>query len=179
MEYKQNGMKLWQLINRIIGKENNKQNTIESLKIDNIIKYDSESITKSLNEYFSTVGENLARQQTSKIPELEAYLKSLNQHHTSMFLHPTTTNEILTLIKNLPNKRSSGYDNISNLLLKSLATQISVPLEIIFNKSIEEGIFPTYMKKADIVPLYKQECLNYNPIKAPRKDNVQKSLPIP
>ena len=45
MEYKQNGRKLWQLINRIIGKENNKQNTIESLKIDNMIKYDSESIT--------------------------------------------------------------------------------------------------------------------------------------
>ena len=42
MEYKQNGRKLWQLINRIIGKENNKQNTIESLKIDNMIKYDSE-----------------------------------------------------------------------------------------------------------------------------------------
>ena len=124
------------------------------------------------------MGENLARQQTSKTQELEAYLKSLNQHHTSMFLHPTT-NEILTLIKNLPNKRSSGYDNISNLLLKSLATQISVPLEIIFNKSIEEGIFPTNMKKADIVPLYKQECSNYNPIKAPRKDNVQKTLPIP
>ena len=114
------------------------------------------------------MGENLARQQISKTPELESYLKSLNQYHTSMFLHPTTTNEILSLIKNLPNKRSSGYDNISNLLLKSLATQISVPLEIIFNKSIEEGIFPTNMKKADIVPLYKskdkQECSNYRPI---------------
>ena len=44
-EYRQNGRKLWQLINRIIGKENNKHNTIESLKVDNLIKYDSESIT--------------------------------------------------------------------------------------------------------------------------------------
>ena len=168
MEYKQNGRKLWQLINRIIGKENNKKNTIESLKIDNMIIYDSESITNSFNKYFSTVGESLARQQTSKTPELEAYLKSLNQHHTSMFLHPTTTNEILALIKNLPNKRSSSYDNTSNLLLKSLATQISVPLEIILNKLIEQGIFLTNMKKADIVPLYKskdkQECSNYRPI---------------
>ena len=31
-EYRQNGRKLWQLINRIIGRENNKHNTIESLK---------------------------------------------------------------------------------------------------------------------------------------------------
>ena len=167
-EYRQNGRKLWQLINRIIGKENNKQNTIESLKIDNMIKYDSESITNSFNEYFSTVGESLAKQQNCKAPELEGYLKSQNQHHTSMFLHPTTTNKILALIKNLPNKRSSRYDNISNLLSKTLSTQISVQLEIIFNKSIEEGTFRTNMKKADIVPLYKskdkQECLNYRPI---------------
>ena len=63
-EYKQNARKLWQLINRTIGKENNKQNTTESLKIDNMIKYDSESITNSFNEYFSIVGENLAKQQT-------------------------------------------------------------------------------------------------------------------
>ena len=101
-------------------------------------------------------------------PELREYLKGLKQQESSMFLHPTTQQEILTLINNLPNKTSSGYDNISNNLLKSISTQIIVPLEIIFNKSIEEGMFPSNMKKADIVPLYKskdkQECSNYRPI---------------
>ena len=63
-EYRQNGRKLWQLINRIIGRENNKHNTIESLKVDNFIKYDSESITNSFNKFFSTVGESLTKQQT-------------------------------------------------------------------------------------------------------------------
>ena len=85
-----------------------------------------------------------------------------------MFLNPTSITQILTLIRKLPNKGSSGYDNISNLLLKSLADQIAVPLEIIFNKSLEEGLFPKKMKLADIVPLYKnkdkQECSNYRPI---------------
>ena len=46
--------------------------------------------------------------------------------------------------------------------------RLTVPLEIIFNKSIEVGIFPENMKKADIAPLYKskdkQECSNYRPI---------------
>ena len=167
-EYRQNRRKLWQLITRIIGRENNKHNTIESLKVDNLIKYDIESITNSFNEFFSTVGESLVKQQTCSPPELKKYLRSLNQYESSMFLPPTTTNEILALIKKLPNKRSSGYDNISNLLLKSLSAHITVPLEIIFNKSIEEGVFPVNMKKADIVPLYKskdkQECSNYRPI---------------
>ena len=102
-EYRQNGRKLWQLINRIIGRENNKHNTIESLKVDNLIKYNSESITNSFNEFFSTVGESLAKQQICNPPELENYLRSLKQYESSMFLPPTTTNEILALIKNLPN----------------------------------------------------------------------------
>ena len=161
-EYRQNGRKLWQLINRIIGKENNKQNSIESLKIDNLIKYDSESITNSFNDYFSNVGECLAKQQACNGLGLSNYLKGLHQYDASMFLYPTSRIEIQAVIKYLPNKGSSGYDNISNLLLKSLSDQISNPLEIIFNKSLEEGLFPTNMKKADIVPLYKskdkQEC---------------------
>ena len=41
VEYKQNGYKLWQLINRIIGKEPNKMNVIESLKVDFLARYDS------------------------------------------------------------------------------------------------------------------------------------------
>ena len=166
--YRQNSRKLWQLINRIVGKENNKHNTIESLKVDNLIKYDSESITNSFNDFFSTVGKTLANQQDCSPLECNNYLRDLKQHKSSMFLIPTTTNEILTLIQNLPNKTSSGYDNISNLLLKAIATQITAPLEIIFNKSIEEGIFPENMKKADVVPLHKnkdkQECSNYRSI---------------
>ena len=31
------------------------------MKVDNLIKYDSESITNSFNEFFSTVGESLAK----------------------------------------------------------------------------------------------------------------------
>ena len=158
-EFRQNGKKLWQLINRIIGKENNKLNTIESLKVENITKYDSDSITNSFNEFFS----NVASQD-----EIEQYMRDLKTSKSSMFLLPTTSIEILRLIETLPNKNSSGYDNISKILLKTLSRTIIVPLEIIFNKSIEEGIFPEGMKKADIVPLYKckdkQECLNYRPI---------------
>ena len=85
-EYRQKGTKLWQLINRIIGKENKKHNTIESLKVDNLIKYDSESITKSFNDFFSTVGETVAEQQVCSPLELKNYLKSLKKYESSMFL---------------------------------------------------------------------------------------------
>ena len=131
-------------------------------------KYDSDSITKSFNEFFSTVGEKLAKEQVNSPLELKLYIRNLKRSESSIFLPPTSSGEILKLIENLPNKTSSGYDNISNLLLKSLSKNISTPLEIIFNKSIEEGTFPENMKKAGVVPLYKsrnkQECSNYRPI---------------
>ena len=65
-------------------------------------------------------------------------------------------------------KTSSGHDNISNVLLKKLGRSVTTPLSIIFNKSLEEGVFPEDMKLADVVPLFKSkdrnECTNYRPI---------------
>ena len=57
---------------------------------------------------------------------------------------------------------------INNKLLKLIKTEIAVPLEIVFNLSIECGTFPDKMKLAEIVPLYKcksrLEPGNYRPI---------------
>ena len=68
----------------------------------------------------------------------------------------------------MKNKTSSGHDGISNKILKGITESIAHPLSIIFNKSMEEGVFPTEMKKADTVPLYKLKAKddknNYRPI---------------
>ena len=72
------------------------------------------------------------------------------------------------LIENLPNKTSSGFDNVSNILLKKLCATISTPLTDIFNLSISNGIFPKKMKLAETTPLYKGKethyTTNYRPI---------------
>ena len=74
----------------------------------------------------------------------------------------------MELITNLIPKNSSGYDNLSNKLIKKLLPALIDPLTIVFNKSLAEGIFPEAMKKADVVPLYKskdhQDSNNYRPI---------------
>ena len=85
-----------------------------------------------------------------------------------MFLHPTNKGEIRALINKLPNKHSSGFDDISNYLLKKICSEILTPLELIFNNSLTTGKFPIDMKKADVVPLYKNksrdQMTNYRPI---------------
>ena len=159
---------LWQLINKLIGKESNKKHIIESLKVDNIMKYYAESITSEFCEFFSTVGERFANKIAEPKTRIDEYISKMSSSSTTLFLSPTNTNEINKLIQNLPNKNSSGHDSISNNLLKKLAPSILVPLTLLFNKSLETGVFPAEMKKADVVPLYKSkeeyECTNYRPI---------------
>ena len=72
-----------------------------------------------------------------------------------MALHPTTVHEIDNLIGQLPNKTSHGFDNISNMILKSLRMSTTFPLCHIFNCSLMEGSFPERMKKAEVIPPYK------------------------
>ena len=67
---------------------------------------------------------------------------------------------------------ASGPDNIpANLKinLKIFATQLSIPLQIIFQTSYDEGILPTAWKTATVIPIYKQKGeasapLNHRPV---------------
>ena len=167
-EYRRDSKKLWRLINELIKKTGNKKNMIESLKIKNLMKYDPDSITTEFCEFFSTVGERFAKD--IKLPQnnIDHYLNKMQKSDSTLFLAPTSVEEIHYLIKSLPNKTSSDHDSVSNNLMKKLSPSILEPLAIIFNKSLETGVFPEQMKMADVVPLYKSkseyECTNYRPI---------------
>ena len=67
-----------------------------------------------------------------------------------------TENEIVVIINNLKSKNSSGKDDISNKLLKSIKGEISKPLTIIINQCLETEIFPNALKVAKVKPLYKK-----------------------
>ena len=80
----------------------------------------------------------------------------------------TTENEVLNIINNLKNKKSSGKDELSNKLLKSIQHIISKPLSVIINQSLVTGIYPEALKISKVKPLYKKgdkkDVCNYRPI---------------
>lgn len=59
-----------------------------------------------------------------------------------MFMHPVAPDDIFKIIRNLKNTNSTGYDNISTKVIKFVADIICTVLSHIFNKCIQEGIFP-------------------------------------
>ena len=72
-------------------------------------------------------------------------------------------------IKSLKNKNSSGFDDISNKLIKKAAPHLLTALVFCTNKAIEEGKFPSIFKTSKILPLYKEKDnpafpTNYRPI---------------
>ena len=72
------------------------------------------------------------------------------------------------VIDNLPNKSSSGHDNLSLKIIKYLKKLISAPLTIIINQMFNTGIFPESLKIAKVKPLFKKNdhhtISNYRPI---------------
>ena len=62
IEFKSNSKKLWDIINKMVTKCNEKSSVIESLTIDNIRVYESQQIADELAKYFASVGSTLSKQ---------------------------------------------------------------------------------------------------------------------
>jgi predicted nucleic acid-binding protein len=92
----------------------------------------------------------------------------LKLKYENIIFQNTTTGEIETIIKSLPLKGSSGYDEVSTRILQISGTFISSPLCNIINKSLSSGIFPDRLKYLIVIPVHKKgdknNVSNYRPI---------------
>lgn len=71
-------------------------------------------------------------------------------------------------LKNLDITKGPGPDKISAVFLKNTYKEISIPLDIIYNKCLKEGTFPAVWKLAHVTPIHKSgsksKIPNYRPI---------------
>ena len=71
-------------------------------------------------------------------------------------------------ISELHENKAVGPDGLSRKLLKYGASVLCKPLMTIINMSIRENVFPTELKRANVVPVHKKgDCLsvkNYRPV---------------
>ena len=68
----------------------------------------------------------------------------------------------------MKSKKSTGPENISVSFLKTYATSLTIPLTTLINQSLSKGVFPSNLKIAKIIPIFKKDDLhlfdNYRPI---------------
>ena len=167
-QYKTNTRKLWQVINQAIGKPCHKGSITPFITIDGVKMYNPKKIANSFGQFYSSLGSNLANKIIPGSTGIDQYIASIPRMVNSVVLLPTTQIEVAKIIKGLPNKTSSGHDQINNILLKKPSDTISYPLTIIFNQTISQGVFPDTMKLAEVIPLYKgretDQTVYYHPI---------------
>lgn len=130
---------------------------------------DPEETCEIFNDYFLSVPNlvirELERGLNDNLPNSQV-TEILNPE--TIYLSPITEEETLQCINKLKDKPSSGYDNISSILIKKVKFHLVKPLTFLINKSFEEGIFPNELKIAKVVPIHKDgdnsDIQNYRPI---------------
>ena len=116
------------------------------------------------------------------LPENDAtiydYLERKEEH--TMFLSPVDDLEIIRTVQNCKSKRSTDYSDINICLIKKVITKIIKPFSHICNVSFQTGVFPSKMKIAKVVPLFKSGeknvFTNYRPISLPQFSKVLEKL---
>ena len=155
----------WRTLNDIIGRTRDKT-SCTNMYVDGELINDLAVISNKFCEYFTKIGQDYA----ARIPAAKApFTHHLHHAHAhSFYLDPITPGELVTIISKMKGKKSSGDDNISSKLIKSLKGEIAYPLSLLINSSLESGIVPASMKIAKVLPLYKgkdrQQLSNYRPI---------------
>ena len=118
--YKRNTKKLWEIINSSMGKLSNKNCVINSLHVENVTVTNPQDIANELCNHYSTVRKKLSSKIPTPKTDLKTYVSKISMYSNSLFMSPTSRDEILLLIDKLPSKKSSGYDNLEYILLKQL-----------------------------------------------------------
>ena len=133
--------------------------------INNIENFDKTSIANNFNKYFTEIGPNLANKIDPSINSYESYLT-----RSDTIINNTNLNdeEFITAFKSLKSNKATGYDDISSNVIKNIYEEIKIPLMHVFNKSLQQGIFPDKLNIAKLIPVFKSgeesHVNNYRPI---------------
>ena len=154
----------WSTIRHFV-KKNNTTSTIPPLKSfppngQNQYCYTDKEKAECLNEYFCSVSS--LNDDNCILPAFESRCPNKISNIAC------TPDEIQSLIEILNPNKACGPDGISNKMLKPAAKEVSLPLNILFNRSFREGKFPEYWKHSNLIPIPKKgdnsDPSNFRPV---------------
>ena len=138
---------------------------MKAIKHEGVTLTNSFDIANTFNNYFATIGDNLA----NKIPCSDINPISHSSPVNSVFSFAEISLEsVLKTVKSINPNKATGPDNIPNKVLKMAAEILSPSLTAIFNRSLSMGIYPDDWKMARVLPIFKsgdkEDIGNYRPV---------------
>ena len=150
---KRNCKAVWNMINEIIYiKSRSSVWELNCLLINGKAVSQPKDIAEHFNDYFTSISKELQKHIPPTKRNFSDYLK--NPIAESLFLTPTTPEEIYDLIQTLIPNKSTGPNSIPTSILKKIKNEISIPLSAIISSSFENGILPNLLKSAQVIPVF-------------------------
>ena len=151
--YKNDVKQTWSVIKDTLQRKLHSSPSSKFILNNNTIT-DLDEIATEFNKYFINIGRSLSDQIHSNHSSLD-YLPKQHKPTSIFSFNPVNEECIANYIRNLKNKSSYGYDNISNKLIKSAGHILVKPMTIIVNQSLHTGIYPSQLKLSRVKPLFK------------------------
>ena len=147
---------MWNIINN--RKQKAKHNNIQLCCNGKLTESPSET-SEAFNNFFLNMGNMTETYQETNI--------KFNVSKT-IYLNNTDAKEIEKIINTIKNSKSTGWDEISSIVLKSCKFTLINILEHLINNSLNDCLFPDALKISIIRPIYKKDSIddikNYRPI---------------
>ena len=142
----------WSIINELRGKSKGSTSTFSAFKSAELT--DKKSLANKFNNYFcnraATLNEGIPNHNGRSLEFTKFLQKS---EHSSIFLNDAEEDEILEIIKEFSNDKSSDFPIV---VIKHCAKIIAPTLCRLYNMHMLRGTFPDELKLGIITPVYKK-----------------------
>ena len=156
--------KTWKIINNILSR-NLEKKSVKKIIFNNLSYSEDVEIASIFNDFFCSIG----MKYDSEIPfsNLDPCHFIDVRHSHSFFLEPVSVVEVEYYIKTLKNSKQD-INSISIQIFKENSSILSTVIVDLINVCFQAGIFPKILKKAIVLPLFKngdpEIMSNYRPI---------------
>lgn len=156
----------WKMINSVLGKV--KEDKHISLKNNGLLITEPVAVANLFANFFAEKPLELLSRIKIPSPDDADKFRTLPKSHNSIYLYPTTTDEVEKAINEMGSNKTAGYDGIKADVVKTLVKKISQPITNIINNIMSAGVFPECLKIGVISPVHKggdkSDIDNYRPI---------------
>ena len=165
-EHSNNMKKTWSGINNLLHRQRKLKLSDIFLNVNGNLFTDQTIVVEKMNNYFINVADKLAQKIPKPNTQFQDYLKNPNEH--SIYLTEIVPHEIDEIIHDLGSNKSGDLYGITSNIVKLGGPVLTQILTLLFNKSLDQGVFPRPLKNAKVVPIHKGDSIfemsNYRPI---------------
>ena len=144
----------------ILAHKSKKSKCISSIKdpsdSDKVTR-DPISMANAFNKHFASVGPTLVNDPPPTKSHYFDFLKRTKSTDSSSAFNPVTPEEVRLEISCIPKNKSHGLYSYPTQILKCSSNLISGILADILNTSISTGVYPSKLKMAKVIPIFKQD----------------------